>query len=57
VSTNKPGKREGKKDETREDVMNLIRNAINFHFAGMREDGERMPEPDSEAEYVEILTA
>ena len=43
--------------ETREEVMTLIREAIEFHLEGMKEDGENMPEPHSEAEYVEVLSA
>ena len=43
--------------ETREEAMALIREAIEFHLEGMREDGEGMPEPHSETEYVEVLTA
>lgn len=43
--------------ETREEAMNLIREAIEFHLEGMKEDGQGMPEPHSEAEYVDVLTA
>ena len=43
--------------ETREEVLTLISEAIEFHLEGMAEDGEGMPEPHSEAEYVEVLTA
>ena len=43
--------------ETREEVISLIREAIEFHLDGMKEDGEGMPEPHSEAEYVEVLSA
>jgi len=43
--------------ETREEAMHLIREAIEFHLEGMKEDGEGMPEPHSEAEYVDVLTA
>jgi predicted RNase H-like HicB family nuclease len=43
--------------ETREEVMTLIREAIEFHLDGMKEGGENMPEPHSEAEYVEVLSA
>lgn len=43
--------------ETREEAMTLIREAIEFHLEGMKEDGESMPEPHSEAEYVEVLIA
>jgi len=43
--------------ETREGAMDLIREAMEFHLLGMKEDGEEVPEPHSEAEYFEILTA
>jgi len=43
--------------ETREEAMNLIREAIEFHLEGMKEDGEGLPEPHSEAEYVDVVTA
>ena len=43
--------------ETREEAMTLIREAIEFHLEGMKEGGESMPEPHSEAEYVEVLSA
>lgn len=31
-----------------------IREAIEFHLAGMREDGEPIPEPSSHVEYVDV---
>ena len=43
--------------ETREEAMTLIREAIEFHLEGMKEDGEGMPEPHSDTEYVEVLIA
>jgi len=43
--------------ETRDEAMTFIREAIVFHLEGMKEEGEGMPEPHSEAEYVEVLTA
>ena len=43
--------------ETREEAMTLIREAIEFHLEGIKEDGEGMPEPHSETEYVEVLIA
>lgn len=43
--------------ETREEALTLIREAIEFHLEGMTEDGEGLPEPHSEAEYVEVPTA
>lgn len=32
----------------------LIREAIEFHLHGMREDGLPIPEPRSQVEYVEV---
>ncbi len=43
--------------ETRDEAMVLIREAIEFHLEGMRQDGEAVPEPHSQAAYVEVLTA
>ena len=43
--------------ETRDEVYCLIREAIEMHLEGMKEDGEEPPVPHSEAEYVEVLTA
>ena len=34
---------------TREETERLIREAIEFHLAGMREDGEPIPEPTTVA--------
>lgn len=40
--------------ETREEVLRLIQEAIEFHIEGLREDGQPIPEPSSSIEYVEI---
>jgi predicted RNase H-like HicB family nuclease len=40
--------------ETRSEVLQLIREAIEFHIERMREDGLAVPEPSSSAEYVEV---
>jgi predicted RNase H-like HicB family nuclease len=40
--------------ETREETLNLIREAIEFHVDGMRLHGESIPEPVSICEYVEV---
>ena len=41
--------------QTREEVRRLIREGMALHLAGMREDGEPIPEPaDSWAEIVEV---
>jgi len=39
---------------TGEEVEQLIREAIELHLQGMREDGEPIPEPHSAALVVEI---
>ena len=43
--------------ESRNEVLALIREAIEFHLEGMKKEGEKLPEPHSETEYVEVLTA
>jgi predicted RNase H-like HicB family nuclease len=43
--------------ETRGEVLQLIREAIELHLEGMREEGLPIPEPSSTAEYVEIAAA
>lgn len=39
---------------TTEEVENEIREAIEFHIEGMKEDGEVIPAPSSSVEYVEV---
>lgn len=41
--------------ETREEVRRLIREAIEFHIDGLREEGLPVPAPTSEGEFVEVL--
>jgi predicted RNase H-like HicB family nuclease len=43
--------------ETKEEVLNLIQEAIEFHIEGLREDGQPIPEPSSSIEYVEVRAA
>ena len=40
--------------ETQEEVETLIREAIQFHIEGLREEGLPVPEPSSSFEYVEV---
>ena len=40
--------------DTAEEVKAEIREAIEFHLEGMREDGLPIPKPSSQAEYVDI---
>ena len=39
---------------TVEEVERLIREAIEFHIGGTREDGEAIPLPSSRVDYVEV---
>ena len=43
--------------ETREEVVALIREAIEFHLEGLREDGEDAPAAQSDFEFVEVNAA
>jgi predicted RNase H-like HicB family nuclease len=43
--------------ETREEALQLIREAIEFHLEEMQADGVAVPEPSSTAEYVEVAKA
>ncbi len=40
--------------KTKQEAEQQIREAIEIHLRGMREDGLPIPEPSSEVEYVEI---
>ena len=40
--------------ETKEEVLQLIHEAIEFHVEGLREDGQPIPKPSSSIEYVEV---
>ncbi len=39
---------------TVEETERLLREAIELHVEGMREDGLPVPEPSSQVEYVEV---
>jgi len=43
--------------ETRAEVVRLIKEAIEFHLEGMKEDGLEIPKPASSLEYVEVAVA
>ncbi len=42
---------------TREEAVQLIREAIEFHIEALREDGQPVPAPHSFAESVEVAVA
>jgi predicted RNase H-like HicB family nuclease len=43
--------------ETREEVLSLIREAIEFHIEGLRQAGEAIPAPSSTSEVVDVAAA
>ena len=43
--------------ETREEVVELIREAIDIHIESLRQDGIPVPSPSSEGEFVEVTAA
>jgi predicted RNase H-like HicB family nuclease len=43
--------------ETREEVLSLIREAIEFHIEGLRRDGQPVPPPSSSSEVVDVQAA
>ena len=43
--------------ETREEVLRLVREAIEFHIDGLRQDGLAVPTPSSEGAFVEVRAA
>jgi len=40
--------------QTVEETEKEIREAIEFHIAGLREDGQAVPQPSSIVEYLEV---
>jgi predicted RNase H-like HicB family nuclease len=43
--------------ETRAEVLQLIKEAIDFHIEGLRKHGEPIPPPASESEFIETDAA
>jgi predicted RNase H-like HicB family nuclease len=43
--------------QTREEVLSLIREAIEFHIEGLRQDGQPIPPPSSSSEVVDVQAA
>jgi predicted RNase H-like HicB family nuclease len=43
--------------ETEEEVVALIREAIEFHIEGLKEHGEPVPQPSSHSAFVEVNAA
>lgn len=43
--------------ETREEVVTLIREAIEFHIEGLKRSGDPVPKPKSQSELVDVHAA
>jgi predicted RNase H-like HicB family nuclease len=43
--------------ETRDEVVALIREAIEFHIEGLQQAGETVPAPTSQGEVVDVHAA
>ena len=43
--------------ESKDEVLSLIRDAIEFHLEGLKEDGQPIPAPLSTSELVEVEAA
>ena len=43
--------------ETKDEVLQLIREAIEFHLEGLRDEGAPIPAPHSTSELVEVELA
>lgn len=40
--------------DTREEVVKLIQEAIEFHIEGLKEDGQPIPPPSSSVEFIDV---
>jgi predicted RNase H-like HicB family nuclease len=40
---------------TVEETESVLREAIEFHLAGIREDGAQVPQPSSRVDYIEVV--
>jgi predicted RNase H-like HicB family nuclease len=43
--------------ETREEALALIRDAIEFHIAGLKLNGQAVPKPSSTGEVIDVHAA
>ena len=43
--------------ETKEEVVQLIQEAIEFHLEGLTQDGRAIPRPASSVEYIDVKAA
>lgn len=43
--------------ETREEALELIREAIEFHIEGLRQEGQPVPPPSSTSAVIDVAAA
>ncbi len=43
--------------DTKEETLQLIKEAIEFHLEGLKEDGKTIPEPHCSSEVIEVNAA
>lgn len=43
--------------DSRDEVLQLIQEAVEFHLESLKEDGEVLPEPHSSSELIEVDAA
>jgi predicted RNase H-like HicB family nuclease len=43
--------------DSRDEVLRLVREAIEFHLEGLKEDGTAIPRPHSSSELIEVRAA
>ncbi len=43
--------------ETRDEVLKLIKEAIELHIEGLRDEGAEIPKPHVSSEFVEVYAA
>ncbi len=43
--------------ETRDEVLQLVGEAIDFHIEGLRQEGLAVPPPSSDSAFVEVSAA
>ncbi len=43
--------------ETRDEVLALVREAIEFHLEGLKQEGQPIPDPSSTGELVDVAAA
>jgi len=40
--------------KTVQETLNNLREALEFHFEGMREDGDKIPDPETLVDYIDV---